>query len=789
MFAQNAQGAVFDAAEAFIRAMVENAPDGLKHKIAVQVFGRTAEIRIVQAFTDDLDVLLAKLEMMRATQESLGSTNLYGAYQQALQAVLAEGRDLELVERSVVLFTDGKHEASAQEPIRTETLDAKRAAEETGHLTAFSVYLGGEDDAEAIGAIRELASAGEGDFRLASADRIDELTDAFEGFARKLRGIAQSNYVVGVCTPVELDVGRLTVQVTAGGVAAPPLSVSYPTDQLTADLDACDAADLATPCRNRQCGPGAIAGVQCGACAEVGPEGSVCEASECVCRPGFELCEGRCVDVRVNTQHCGACGNVCAIGADCTNAACRCPVGEGICDGRCIDITTVENCGMCGNQCPVDASCSDQQCVCPRGFELCEGWCVDEGLGLGDPCTSGLGACERRGARRCTADGAVECNATPGDPIDEVCNNVDDDCDGRTDEGLGLGVGDPCTSGGVGACVREGIRRCTADGAVECDAAPGDASDEVCNDVDDDCDGLVDEHEEVDAMCCSAGVDAPPCNGCPAGTRVPDGWVCIPPGTFTMGSPAGEAERRPNERPQHQVTISEPFLMMTTEVTQAQWTAVFDNSPSENRGRGEPCAQCPVENVNWWEAIAYANALSRAANLPECYQPQECQGAVGVDLDCDAAADVQFVGLACEGYRLPTEAEWEYAARAGTETRFWSGDAEADLARVGWYHANSSPNNRQNTRQTHPVGGLPANPWGLFDVHGNVLEWVYDWHDAYDAADQEDPLGPQGGTSRVVRGGGYIFPARSARSASRYDGVPWLRLHDFGFRLVLRPSL
>ena len=225
--------------------------------------------------------------------------------------------------------------------------------------------------------------------------------------------------------------------------------------------------------------------------------------------------------------------------------------------------------------------------------------------------------------------------------------------------------------------------------------------------------------------------------------------------------------------------------MMTTEVTQAQWTAVFDNSPSRNAGRREACAECPVEYVNWWEAIAYANALSRAANLPECYQPQGCVGTAGVNLNCDEDADVGFVGVDCQGYRLPTEAEWEYATRAGTETRFWSGNAQADLARVGWYASNSAID---GSPQTHPVGGLPANPWGLFDVHGNVWEWVYDWYGAYDAADQEDPLGAEGGSYRVRRGGSYIGAARGARSAYRFYQGAGFRDQDIGFRLVLRPS-
>jgi formylglycine-generating enzyme required for sulfatase activity len=252
-----------------------------------------------------------------------------------------------------------------------------------------------------------------------------------------------------------------------------------------------------------------------------------------------------------------------------------------------------------------------------------------------------------------------------------------------------------------------------------------------------------------------------------------------------MGSAIDEEGHLDREGPQHQVTIGAPFLMMTTEVTQAQWTAVFDNRPSRNTGRGEACAECPVEYVNWWEAIPYANALSRAANLPECYQPQGCDGTAGADLNCDEDADVGFVGVDCQGYRLPTEAEWEYAARAGTETRFWSGDAEADLARVGWYSSNSAID---GMRQTHPVGGLPANPWGLFDVHGNVYEWVYDWSGAHDAADQEDPLGAEGGTTRVLRGGSCFALAGHARSAFRIVNEPRVRTPNFGFRLVVRPS-
>ncbi|MEE2786521.1 MAG: vWA domain-containing protein [Myxococcota bacterium] len=295
VFEQNAQGSVFNAAETFLRAMLENAPESLRPKVAIQVFGRSADTRIVQPFSDDLEVLLNTLNTLRTEQMPLGSTNLYGAYRSAIDAVLAEGQTLEIVERSVVIFTDGVHEAGDLDNQRRLALEAKALAEINHKLTAFSVYSGTDNDQDAIGAIRELASDDGAGFRTASLDDIEALTAAFEGFAQRLRDIAQSNYVVGVCTPVELGEGRMSIIATADGVVSEPLVLFYPTDNLNGDVspDSCNPLDLAEPCNGRQCGSGAIENFQCGRCDIVGPRGSMCVENQCQCEGGPENCGPR----------------------------------------------------------------------------------------------------------------------------------------------------------------------------------------------------------------------------------------------------------------------------------------------------------------------------------------------------------------------------------------------------------------------------------------------------------------------------------------------------------------
>ncbi len=214
----------------------------------------------------------------------------------------------------------------------------------------------------------------------------------------------------------------------------------------------------------------------------------------------------------------------------------------------------------------------------------------------------------------------------------------------------------------------------------------------------------------------------------------------IPAGTFTMGSPAGERGRGDDET-QHQVTLSQPFWMGTTEVTNAQYRRFV-----EATGHREP---------KYWDDLAY--------NAPN-------QPVVRVSWN-DAVAYASWAGMS-----LPTEAQWEYAARAGTTTTWWSGDSESDLARVGWYDGNSDDS-------LHAVGEKPANAWGLHDVHGNVWEWTADWYGDYPGSSQTDPTGPGSGSYRVARGGSCFSGAGLTRVAFRYYDVPDYRPHNLGFRL------
>ena len=221
----------------------------------------------------------------------------------------------------------------------------------------------------------------------------------------------------------------------------------------------------------------------------------------------------------------------------------------------------------------------------------------------------------------------------------------------------------------------------------------------------------------------------------------------IRPGTFTMGSPDSEEGRYNDESPQTRVSLTKGYWLGKTEVTQGQYEALMGSNPSNFKNAGR---DAPVEQVSWEDAMQFCRKLTererQAGRLPEGYE-----------------------------YTLPTEAQWEYAGRAGTTSPF---AGSANLDSMGWYTSNSG-----NT--THPVAQKQANAWGLYDMHGNVWEWCRDWSGGYPGGSVTDPMGPSSGSGRVGRGGCWDDDAGGCRSASRVGYVPGGRYYFLGFRLAL----
>jgi formylglycine-generating enzyme required for sulfatase activity len=233
-------------------------------------------------------------------------------------------------------------------------------------------------------------------------------------------------------------------------------------------------------------------------------------------------------------------------------------------------------------------------------------------------------------------------------------------------------------------------------------------------------------------------------------------FVKIPAGTFQMGSPSSEPNRYDNEA-LHSVTISHGFEMQVTDVTQLQWFLVMGNNPSYfksqkccesdyvSKNGTDLCPNNPVDQVSWDDVQAFVAKVN--------------QGNDGYT------------------YRLPTEAEWEYAARAGTQTAYYFGDHGTQLDAYGWYSNNSGS-------QTHPVGGKTPNAFGLYDMAGNVWQWTQDYFGNYGNSPATDPTGPSSGPLRVFRGGDWARVALFSRSAFRLFAGAGARFSILGFRLV-----
>lgn len=276
--------------------------------------------------------------------------------------------------------------------------------------------------------------------------------------------------------------------------------------------------------------------------------------------------------------------------------------------------------------------------------------------------------------------------------------------------------------------------------------------------------------------------------------------VFLPRGEFNMGSPPGEFEHQPDEY-QHVVTIGHDFLLGEREVTQSEYQAVMRVNPSEftspieDSARGVPrvpaaLQRLPVESISWFDALEFCNRLSQSDGYAPYYELTD----VVKTKNSITKAAVEVRGG--NGYRLPTEAEWEYACRARTLTPFNFGDrnsgreANVKPAVVAGGYGGPAPQFRHIGRTTS-VASYPANAWGLYDMHGNVAEWCWDWYDKdyYRKSPAADPQGPDVGVHRTVRGGSWMSLEGTCRSSSRFWLAPNERKDHVGFRVARTPNL
>ena len=443
-----------------------------------------------------------------------------------------------------------------------------------------------------------------------------------------------------------------------------------------------------------------------------------------------------------------------------------------------------------GEPCAGDDSCESDTLYCGPG-----GYC--RAGSEGDPCGSST-QCALT-SRYCGPDDVChdgstgdQCNATHDcEQIDDICKGSPLRCQDRVE-------GDAC------------------DSALECPAsAPICSTESVCQDggAGDDCQGHHDcglEFHCAPTDSCEAGrglgtacAAGPQCasGNCSNDHCAPVGFAYIPAGTFCMGSPDAHTEcmgekptserGRNSEETLHEVTLTRPLYLQETEVTQRQWTALGFTNPSNFDECG---LDCPVETLNWWEAMAYVNALSEDEGLTPCYTLEGCDpSSAGTDIECDGITvsdpDASGNPYLCQGYRLPTEAEWERAYRAGTTTAFYNGEitvtscgSDPNLDAIGWYCGNAGSTTHV-VSLLDAVDGKTANDWGLYDMPGNVYEWAWDRYqsDYYASSPSSDPLGGTG-SNRVRRGGSWNLSADGCRAANRSNNAPGYRGNLLGFR-------
>ncbi len=478
-----------------------------------------------------------------------------------------------------------------------------------------------------------------------------------------------------------------------------------------------------------------------------------CDTNPCEQHCDVEQVENYCAD-----YDCGAHGQ-CAVGTD--GPICVCDQGFTLQDGVCKESLVYDPCK--GIVCAGGGTCAVIEgktavCLCLAGYKSEGAKCVLEEVPP-SPCTGVT--CSGHGSCVVTADNEAICVCDDGYRADgTTCVDVSCNCEGQCDceqDCSGLECGnDPVCNRSCGTCeANEICNNGKCECRPNCDGRRC-GPDPICGTPCGNC--------GANQICRTNGTCLTPTKDCS------NGWCLIPDGMFEMGSPATEQQHDADEAPVHLVFITRSFYMKQTEVTQGEWKSRMQYDPSSNTECG---ADCPVEYVNWFDAVSYANALSTHEGLEPCYTLKNCSGTPGDDLD---GCTVTFVGIHCNGYRLPTEAEWEYAARAGA-----TGATYGPIDGISWHYGNS-PN------KTKQVGTRTANAWGLYDVLGNVAEWVNDWYvsNYYSTCTKDctNPIGPATGSGKVIRGGSCNVEAKYHRLASRLGLGPGLRDFHRGFRLA-----
>jgi formylglycine-generating enzyme required for sulfatase activity len=388
---------------------------------------------------------------------------------------------------------------------------------------------------------------------------------------------------------------------------------------------------------------------------------------------------------------------------------------------------------------------SDAIAIDTRTDADCDGFSTDSDCDDDDSTLGSLDDCDGDGI---AAD--EDCDDTDSTTVDDMdCDGVATDADCNDDDSTLLAIGD-CDDDGIATdddcddydSTLRALGDCDDDGFdtdADCDDTDPDST---TIDLDGDCDGR--EDYEADH----------------GGTMIK-----IEAQTFEMGCTAGMSSCASDESPAHFVTLTNDFYIGQTEVTQGEYAGMMGTNPSHFSSCG---SDCPVEQVNWHESAAFANAVSDSEDLEQCYT---CTGS-GSSTVCSIAVEP----YSCGGYRLPTEAEWEAAARCGEDTLYPGSTVINDVA---WYSGSLGAT-------THTVATKASNACGLYDMSGNVWEWIQDWYSSsyYSSSPGTDPSGATSGDLRVSRGGGWNGAPASARVAYRDWAHPTYRDFNYGLRLL-----